>query len=484
MAKTRKINNALLRIFDQSSSIVYLISDVLKLSYANEACAAWVGMELEFIVGTNLVYTSEPLEGKAEDAVKGLSIAPNLITAPDVVDSFSIQIFSNASSQLKVRSACVNAIYDHRGVLSGYLVVGSAEDADVPDANVRESIDLPAKLHNALVLVRQRHQKRFNLKRLVGTSAASDRVRRQLQSAADSDGDVLIVGPTGSGREHVARTVFAGSVADEIQNHDGGGDHAESESRLVPLHCSITDPSLVQSTMKELLIQKSTKATLLLIDVDLLDAGSQQELLGYLQLPGLSARMIATSSTRLIDSGTNFDPLLASRLSTLTIELPSLADRREDLPLLAQAILESRNDQQAKQFSGFTRQAIEMICEYDWPENFGQLSSAIEEATANASGSIIQVADFSETFQHTIKAQRFAAKEETKIQLDQYLQEIEEQLVDRAVAQAKGNKTKAAELLGISRAKLLRRLAMFEKDTSGEDELLDPSVFKEEPDEG
>jgi len=278
----------------------------------------------------------------------------------------------------------------------------------------------------------------------------------------------LIVGPTGSGREHVARTVVAGS------------DSEASDTKLIPLHCSITDPAQIQTTMKELLKQQSTKATLLLIDVDLMDAGSQQELLGYLQLPGLSARMIATSSTELINSKTNFDQTLASRLSTMTIDLPPLSQRREDLPLLAQAILESKNDQQARQFSGFTRQAIEMICEYDWPENFGQLASAIEEAASNATGSIIQVADFSETFRHSIKAQQFAPKEETTIDLDQYLLTIEEQLVGRAVAQAKGNKTKAAELLGISRAKLLRRLAVFQKADEGDGELLDPSVFKEE----
>ena len=121
-----------------------------------------------------------------------------------------------------------------------------------------------------------------------------------------------------------------------------------------------------------------------------------------------------------------------------------------------------------------------MICEYDWPENFGQLAAAIEEAATNATGSIIQVADFSETFQHSIKAQRFTPRDETTIDLDKYLLTIEEQLVDRAVIQARGNKTKAAELLGISRAKLLRRLAVFQKADQGDDEMLDPSVFKEE----
>ena len=67
------------------------------------------------------------------------------------------------------------------------------------------------------------------------------------------------------------------------------------------------------------------------------------------------------------------------------------------------------------------------------------------------------------------------------IDLDQYLVKIEQQLIDRAVAQAKGNKTKASELLGISRAKLLRRLAAFQKAEQGDTEMLDSSVFTEEP---
>ena len=75
MAKTRKINNALIQVFDQSSAIVYLISDQYKLIYANEACAAWVGIDLETLVGTNLVYTTDALDDASEDAAKGLALS-------------------------------------------------------------------------------------------------------------------------------------------------------------------------------------------------------------------------------------------------------------------------------------------------------------------------------------------------------------------------------------------------------------------------
>jgi DNA-binding NtrC family response regulator len=230
----------------------------------------------------------------------------------------------------------------------------------------------------------------------------------------------------------------------------------------------------------------ATTSTLLLLEVDKLDARSQQEVLGYLQLPGFSIRTISTATQELFAQESSFDQQLASHLSTLTIELPTVTQRREDLPLLAQAILEFGNDKNVKQFSGFTRQAIEQICEYDWPQNLDQLTAEIENAAAQATGNIIQATDFSDRIHHAIQAQRFAAKPEVRIQLDDFLLNIEKQLVERSIAQAKGNKTKAAELLGISRAKLSRRLQQFETPEPENDPALqvDESVFKEEKIDG
>ena len=493
MAKSRKINNALTRTLDQSSSIVYLVSDELTLSYANEACARWTGIELDSLIGTNLIYTTESLDDPVEEAAKGLAIVPNLISASASSDSSTIKIFSSAGDQILTRSATATAIYDHRNVLSGYLVVGSADDEARPEVDVRSALDTPAALHNALLLVRRMHQNRFATSRLVGTSAEAERIRRQMKSACESASDVLIVGPQGSGREHLARTIFYSQF--ESASRSGPSremDPLQKDEQLVPLHCSITDPVQIQATMKELLATVSSthastsekdRATLLLIEVDQLDSASQQELLGYLQLPGISTRMIATSSTDLLKSKAGFDQTLASRLSTLEIRIPPLAQRREDLPLLAQAILESRNDRQAKQFSGFSRQAIEKICEYDWPGNLGQLTATIESAAANATGSIIQVSDLADTFHHSIQAQRYNTNEDSGILLEQYLLDIEQQLIDRAIFQADGNKTKAAQQLGISRAKLLRRLKHFQaSEDVVEFEVIDESEFSEETD--
>ena len=85
-----------------------------------------------------------------------------------------------------------------------------------------------------------------------------------------------------------------------------------------------------------------------------------------------------------------------------------------------------------------------------------------------------------EDFQHLMSAQRSVSKTPTTIELDKYLLGIEMRLIERAVKQAKGNKTAAANSLGISRAKLLRRLQQFELNADDDaTEMLDPSVFED-----
>jgi DNA-binding NtrC family response regulator len=486
MAKTRKINNALIRVLDQSRSIVYLVSDEQTMTYANQSCADWLGLELESMIGTSLVYSTESLSDPMQNNLKGLALPPDLFATGTVVAkeksqaSVQLRITSNNTHKPVAYMATASPIHDHRDMLSGFLVVATQPNELSEAVSTREAIDDPVKLHQALATLREKQRRLFDLRRLVGTSSGSARVRRQVESAIDSRSDVLIFGRLGTGREHVARTIF---------NHANTNDED-----LIPLHCAITDPMQVQSTMKELASQNkkrqhdpaATTSTLLLLEVDKLDARSQQEVLGYLQLPGFSIRTISTATQELFAQESSFDQQLASHLSTLTIELPTVTQRREDLPLLAQAILEFGNDKNVKQFSGFTRQAIELICEYDWPQNLDQLTAEIENAAAQATGNIIQATDFSDRIHHAIQAQRFAAKPEVRIQLDDFLLNIEKQLVERSIAQAKGNKTKAAELLGISRAKLSRRLQQFETPEPENDPALqvDESVFKEEKIDG
>jgi len=177
---------------------------------------------------------------------------------------------------------------------------------------------------------------------------------------------------------------------------------------------------------------------------------------------------------------------LAFHLATMSIQLAPLSARQTDVPLLAQALLERDNARRDRQLSGFSKNAIELLSEFNWPENIDQLNRTIQSAASQTSNSQIDETDLPDQFTGALSAMRIGTATETSIQLDSYLAGIEKQLVDRALKQAKGNKTKAAKLLGISRPKLLRRVQFFELESTSPDfsEIIDDPVETDAPQSG
>ncbi|MCA9267947.1 MAG: hypothetical protein KDA41_05725, partial [Planctomycetales bacterium] len=201
-------------------------------------------------------------------------------------------------------------------------------------------------------------------------------------------------------------------------------------------------------------------AALLLLDVDQLDGAAQAELAGFLNLPGFDVHILSTARTapsELAATGA-FREDLAAAVSTLVVELSPLAARPEDIPLLAQMFVERQNAAGKAQRSGLTPDAMDALCFYPWPRNAAELGEAIAAAHQQAGGPQITLDDLPA---HIRRAEQVFARgklDEPPIALDEFLEEMERELIQRALARAKGNKTKAAELLGVSRARLLRRI--------------------------
>jgi DNA-binding NtrC family response regulator len=172
---------------------------------------------------------------------------------------------------------------------------------------------------------------------------------------------------------------------------------------------------------------------------------------------------------------------LACALSTLVISLPRLARRTEDIPLLAQFFLEEANADGGKQHSGFSSEALDRLAGYDWPGNVEELATVVREAHAKAAGPVVQAADLPAIVHHAAAAQARTRKAAEPIRLDEFLERIEKELLERALAQARGNKTKAAQLLGIHRARLIRRLVQFGLVPAAAGE---PIIFEEVADDG
>jgi DNA-binding NtrC family response regulator len=278
------------------------------------------------------------------------------------------------------------------------------------------------------------------------------RVRAQVTLAAGSSASVLVMGPVGSGRQRVAETIHYSASKQPV-------------GTLIPLACSVLGSELIESAIRAVAERRLEgdrpgQGTLLLNDVDLLPADVQNRVADTLRVKSFPLRIIGTarrSVDELAGSG-DYDADLAALLSTIVIQLPSLADRRKDLPLLAQAFVEEINGRSAKQVSGFSSEALDWLDGYDWPGNIDEFAQMVAKAHERADGAVIEVSDLPQRIHLARKAAAHPAPVEETIVLDEFLDRVQRELIHRALRQAKGNKTKAANLLGMTRPRLYRRL--------------------------
>ena len=495
MAKHRTNHTALNKSFERTSQLIYLVGQDLTIQYANPALANWLGIDPTELLGAKLAYGSGPSPSDTESQLNGICPPLELIAEPFLGAAVGQDFFVTTGKltagevQPRWRKARAIPIAEAEGESRAVLVMGSCHDLSEPPSIDRLTL-VANELHTALSEIRQRAQLCYKLDNLVGTSSFAHRVRRQTRLATGNPADVLIIGPPGSGKEFLARTI-----------HAAGEDALRSD--LIPIQCPLADQELLQSVIQELLKkqQRSRSSqpdrpsdTLLLLDIDRLPAAAQAELWGFLRLPKFTVRIIATASVDLQDlaRASKFESELALALGTLSIELLPLAERAEDIPLLAQAILEKRNPQRARPFAGFDKSALQMLVEFRWPGNLDELTNVIREAAAQAQSSLLSPPDLPKTFRDQWRAQQIGRPTEMVIELETYLESIERELLLRAVDQANGNKTKAAKLLSLNRAKLLRRLQYFQLSAgpeldqlplsdaeSTETELLSPDAFEE-----
>jgi DNA-binding NtrC family response regulator len=205
---------------------------------------------------------------------------------------------------------------------------------------------------------------------------------------------------------------------------------------------------------------KSRVGDLVIHDVERMPVDAQVELAGFLRLVELPMRLIITSREPLDAAAADgrFRADLAGWLTTLVIEMPLLAKRPEDVPPLAQFFVEESNARGDRQLGGFTTDALSRLTGYDWPGNVAELAGVVAESCAKAEGPLVAVADLPKKLHWAADAARYAPRAEKPIVLDEYLAEIEKNLLRETMARAKGNKTKAAALLGLTRPRLYRRL--------------------------
>jgi DNA-binding NtrC family response regulator len=356
----------------------------------------------------------------------------------------------------------------------GILVLLGDRDLTPQDLAAEVAADPTAdELHRTIRRFRRAQAGTYAIECLLGESTVMQKVRAQVAAAAASGAKTIIYGKPGTGRGHVARAIHYRAAV-------------EAAVRLVPVDCEHAKDDALRRALDALRSPSDDprhRPTLLLENLDRLDLAQQSQLLTAVQQTSFRARLVATCSRHdplaAVDAvagnlsqqsanqspadgsqseSSNFDPALLDLVSTMVIDVPRLAERPADLPILAQSFLEACNRGSAKQVGSLRADALDQLALYAWPGELDEMREAIAAAHAACESHEITPADLPAVIHHAAQAASRIRKRPERIVLDELLAQIEREAIVRALAQADGNKTEAAEWLGMTRPRLYRRL--------------------------
>ncbi len=448
MKRSVSLRTTVLKVLDTSSAPLVIMDQKLTIVFVNRALSEFLGVAREELLGRTSQYHS------LADPSDPAGVANRICPPAEWVygKTLFLEVLSPAGPDATMRLE-YRPLWDREGQFAGAL--GVAVPPPSPDEVTAGDSRDPRTLHQRLQGLRQELRREFRLEMLWGLSQVARRLRRQVQLAAANNANVLVIGPVGSGRERVARTI----------HHQGD---PTSATLLAPLDCSLLDAELLRTTITAFLQQSAELETagvpvLLLLDVDQLEEPAQRELMDTLLVEELSIRALATAQQPLqgLAREGRYHRPLAERLSEFVIELPSLNERREDIPILAQGLIEECNSEGDKSLSGLSGPAMEVLESALWPGHIGQLKQMLHQAFEKAPGPWIQVPDLPASVRQSADPRAVRLPARAMLPLDQQLQQVEKRQLQRALKRAKGNKARAARLLGISRPRLLRRLSHF-----------------------
>jgi two-component system response regulator PilR (NtrC family) len=317
------------------------------------------------------------------------------------------------------------------------------------------------------VLLKRALQSSHKFSNIIGSSDVMVAMFQLVETIAPTGSTVLITGESGTGKELVARAIHFNSL--------------RKDKPFVALNCGALSETLLDSelfghmrgaftgadTNKKGLIEVAEKGTVFLDEIGEMSPLVQVKLLRVLQerkyrrLGGTEEveadiRVIAATNrdlSKMVAEG-DFREDLYYRINVIPIRLPSLRERAEDIPLLAEHFVERFATQMNKQISGISGAAMACLKAYAWPGNIRELENALERAVALERTPSILVDSLPEQLRGAASAATPAAPAESfpenGFDLEQHVQHIEREYIAEALRRAGGVKVKAAELLGMS----------------------------------
>ncbi len=447
-------------LLNDSLAPIYVLDDGRRIVFCNQACARWIGLDAAELLNQQCNYCSESDDRSPASIAAGLCPPPKVFCGLPRAAIVSCPTGDGQSVHRRGHFFPLSDGADESAPVVAVLEMVDCSAAEA-DPNDPDAPDAAATLHEQLRAVRGRLAERFRVDRLLGESPSMRRARAQIELAADSRANVLIVGADGTGKDHVAKTIHYAQI--------NPGD-------LLPVACNVLDENVLRTALRSIgspaVGSQQRRATLLLNDVDQLPVAAQSDLATLLgQAP--TARILATASQPLkeVTGEAELSQEVACALSTITIELVPLCRRLDDLPILVQALLEDENRQSNKQVGGITSDALDRLAAYPWPGNLDELATVVRQAHQSATAGEVRAGDLPRQVQWAAQAGAHPPKKDEVIVLEDFLAGIEKELIGRALRRAKNNKSKAAKMLGLTRPRLYRRLVQLGLEQIEEDDL-------------
>ena len=352
--------------------------------------------------------------------------------------------------------------------------------ADAVDLVVQKAFEVQ-RLRSENRALRSQLSQRYSFENIIGKSAPMRRIFEQVETVASSRATVLLSGESGTGKELIARAIHVRSP--------------RKDGPFIKLNCAALPETLMESELfghekgaftgairqNRGRFELAHGGTILLDEISEVTPGLQAKILRVLQEREferlgsgtpikVDVRVIATTNRdpkALVEEGKLRSDLFY-RLNVLSIHLPPLRDRREDIPLLVQRFLRRYNEENGRAVEGLSPAALVKLAAYDWPGNVRELENAIERAVITSKATELGPEDFTLI---PISAAAPPLPPSAEVSSTSSIEDAERDLILQTLEAHGGNRSRAASALGISARTLRNKLHRYGQ----------MSAFKEAP---
>ncbi|MEZ6055772.1 MAG: sigma 54-interacting transcriptional regulator [Planctomycetaceae bacterium] len=486
MPKRRR--SGLANWLSETDTPIFVLDDRRVVLFFNQGCERLTGWSAGDVVGQRCDYVTDVEIGSVRSLTGALAPPPNAITRMGEVVAVQLPHVEGRSMPRAIHYFPLPGAEGSPPHLMG-VIVPLSQLVSSDGVSLGGDVPSPQNLHAQLGSLRSEIRERYKLETLIAQSPAMQRVLDQVDIAHRVSTPIMLLGEEGVGREHIARAI-----------HYAGPQKLQP---FVPVDCSAlprTELAAVlhrlfeRHTPEERPLPAQRPGGLFLRRISHMPLDLQVWLLSQIressrdgrsldttldaegrhstsQKRGEALRIFVSDETDLLNRPTagekSLHPELREALSALVIQIPPLADRPDELPLLAQWFLEECNREQSRQLGGFTPAVWHEFRKYQWPGNVRQLKQVVREACQHAAGTLVDVADLPFRFRSAIDASSlFPRPEAQKVDLQKVLDDYERLVIMQVLEETQGNRSRAAELLSMTRPRLYRRLEQLGLDSN------------------